>query len=64
MLQKLTWKPPIGNYNICAKQKILVMNEMKQYEIQPKLKGWVQKIFYSWPPIFVEEMFNQIMQTV
>jgi hypothetical protein len=34
--------------------KILFMNEMNQYKIWPRPKGWVQKIFQTLPPNFVK----------
>jgi hypothetical protein len=44
----------VGNCNIHAEQKILVMNEMKQYEIQSKPKVLVKENFHNLPPNFVK----------
>jgi len=41
-----------GNFDFCADQKILFMNEMKQNKIHFKLKDWVQKIFQTFWPNF------------
>ncbi len=38
------------------------MNEMKWYEIQSKLKVWVQKIFWTLPPKFVECLNKSLLK--
>ncbi len=43
----------IGNCDICAEQKISLTNKTKWYKFHPRLKGWVQKIFQTLPPNFV-----------
>ncbi len=48
----------LGNCDICAEQKILFMNEMKRYEIWPRLKGWVQKIFQTFLPNLTKVALN------
>jgi hypothetical protein len=47
---------PPGHYNIFAQQKISFNDEMKQYENRSRLKGWVQKIFLTWPPNFIKDL--------
>jgi hypothetical protein len=44
----------IGNCDICAEQTILVMNETKWYDIQPKSKDRVQKIFRTLSSNFIK----------
>jgi hypothetical protein len=44
----------LGNCNILAERKISFINEIKQREITPRLKDWVQKIFHSLPVNFVK----------
>jgi hypothetical protein len=44
----------LGNCNIRAVQKISFTNELKQYEIQPRPKGWVQKISRTLPANFIK----------
>jgi hypothetical protein len=38
----------VGICDIELKQKIPFLNEMKRYEIEGKLKCWVQKIIWTW----------------
>ncbi len=49
---------PLVNCDTCAKRKILFLNEMKLYEIWPRPKGWVQKIFQTLPPNFVKGLYK------
>ncbi len=44
----------IGNCDIHAEWKILFIDNTKQNEIWPRLKGWVQKIFWTLVPNFVK----------
>jgi hypothetical protein len=44
----------IGSCDICTEQNILVMNETKWYEIQPKSKDRVQKIFRTLSSNFIK----------
>ncbi len=44
----------LGNWEIWAAQKILFMNETKQFEIWLRPKGWAQKIFFTLPPNIVK----------
>jgi hypothetical protein len=46
--------PQLSNCDICSNQNILFMTGLKQYEIWPRPKGWVQKIFRTLPPNFVK----------
>ncbi len=46
--------PLVAKCDIRAERKISFMNETKQYEIWPRLKGWVQNIFQALPPNFVK----------
>ncbi len=51
MSQPSEWIPvgsllfELGNCDIHANRKISFMNEMKRYEIYPRLKGWIKKSF-------------------
>jgi len=44
----------LGNCNICARQNISFMNEMKRFAIWPRLSSWVPKILLILPPNFVK----------
>ncbi len=44
----------IDNCNIGVERKISFINETKWYEICPRPKGWVQKMFQTTQPNFVK----------
>ncbi len=46
----------LGNGNIHAEQNVCLffVNKTKGYKIQPRLRGWVQKTFWTLPPNLIE----------
>jgi hypothetical protein len=52
----------LGNCDIHAGWKISFTNKTKLYKIWPRPKGWVQKIFQTLPPNFVEGLNESLHQ--
>ncbi len=46
--------PQLGNCDIHLNRNILFKTGLKRYEIWPRPKGWVQKIFRTLPPNIVK----------